>query len=475
MSLYAFLLSNNQGKSNLAMVNINVVPLSNSWFPLPRKSVYAKRLIELQKIEKPVDIAVDHNDNIYILSAPDRGKSEVIVCNMDLQIQHRFAIEARNPRGLTVSNNSVYIADTGGNRILKYLTNGKLDTSFGNNSSIGRSGSGEGEFDNPWAVGVDWKENIYVSDSGNNRMQIFDASGKFKSQWQQRTVYDIKSWQRKYIIRNEYDEKSYVEMLSSLRRINGFDQVRKDDRKPLKKPTGFYLRPSGIGGEVFLADTDNHKIKRLFSESGGLSSASGKEGTELGYFHNPMDISFDLEMEQLAVADSGNNRIQIFQLYPQREFSFFPTSAMTCIQEISDQNLSAPLGVAVVTKQPDQFIYIADTGNNRVIKMQNGFNKPGTSPVDVWNQFKDALLADDINKALSFIAPWRKGDYTKILESMRPHLKEFVGKMGDMTLSSQDIGSASYELSTVDPNGKHLLFPVHFTLDEDGTWKIDNF
>lgn len=472
---FTFKASDGQSTSNLATVNITVVALSESWLPAARESVYAVRVLEPLKVETPVDVVVDyvdHDDNLYILSAPAGGDSRVLVCNLDLQIEHTFIVDANRPRGIAVSKKHVYVANTGGNRVLRYSKEGRIDLSFGKDGSVGQRGSGEGEFDKPWAIGVDRKENIYVSDSGNNRVQIFDVSGKFKSQWQQKTDYDRKSARRNIVIRDELEEKMYVEMLSSPRHING-DQVRVNDRVPIRKPTGFYLQSSGVGGQIFLADTENHKIKRLSSESGYLYSACGEKGSAMCCFNYPMDIDYDLEMDQLVVADSGNNRIQVLQLCSYGEF--FSTNAMTCIQEISDQNLSDPMGVAVVTKQPNQFIYVADTDNNRVVKLQNGFHRAGVSPVDVWEQFKAALLADDIDKALSFISSWSRKDYAEILKETRPHFKEFVEGMGDLIPSSQDAGSAVYELLTTDPNGNTIAFPVYFSLEKDGTWKIGKF
>jgi hypothetical protein len=148
---------------------------------------------------------------------------------------------------------------------------------------------------------------------------------------------------------------------------------------------------------------------------------------------------------------------------------------MTCAQQIDDQGLSNPLAVAVKTEQPNQFIYVADTGNNRVLKLQNGVFRPGTSPVDVWEKFKAALRKDDIDKALTFITPFARDDYAHILREMKPHLKEFVNGMGKLTPESIETGSAQYELEHTDPNGDIFSFPVYFNLDEKGNWTITKF
>ena len=44
---------------------------------------------------------------------------------------------------------------------------------------LGRSGSGEGEFNRPAGVAVDKDGDIYVADRGNDRVQQFDATGRY--------------------------------------------------------------------------------------------------------------------------------------------------------------------------------------------------------------------------------------------------------------------------------------------------------
>ena len=54
------------------------------------------------------------------------------------------------------------------------LTDGKFITSWGS------SGSGQGQFIAPTGIAVDLKTgNVYVSDTGNNRIDKFTPDGKF--------------------------------------------------------------------------------------------------------------------------------------------------------------------------------------------------------------------------------------------------------------------------------------------------------
>ena len=71
-----------------------------------------------------------------------------------------------------------YVSDGYGNsRVLKFSKDGKFLTSWG------QRGTKPGEFNIPHSVGVDSRGRVYVSDRENNRIQIFDGSGRFLNQW----------------------------------------------------------------------------------------------------------------------------------------------------------------------------------------------------------------------------------------------------------------------------------------------------
>ena len=52
-------------------------------------------------------------------------------------------------------------------------------------SSGARRATGEGEFNLPHAICLDAKGRVYVGDRENNRVQVFDADGKFLDQWKE--------------------------------------------------------------------------------------------------------------------------------------------------------------------------------------------------------------------------------------------------------------------------------------------------
>src|SRR5215472_7047803 len=73
---------------------------------------------------------------------------------------------------------NIYVADGVGNqRVAKFDKNGVFVKSWGS------KGSEPGQFgSSARAIAVDAQSNVYVADSGNKRIQVFDSDGTFKSQ-----------------------------------------------------------------------------------------------------------------------------------------------------------------------------------------------------------------------------------------------------------------------------------------------------
>jgi DNA-binding beta-propeller fold protein YncE len=73
---------------------------------------------------------------------------------------------------------NIYVADGFGpnNRIAKFTKDGNFVKSWG------QTGSAQGQFNRIRGIASDAAGNIYVADAGNNRIQVFDGEGTFKSQ-----------------------------------------------------------------------------------------------------------------------------------------------------------------------------------------------------------------------------------------------------------------------------------------------------
>jgi DNA-binding beta-propeller fold protein YncE len=96
-------------------------------------------------------------------------------------------------RGIAVdqADGSVYVVDMGNHRIQKFDTSTnvlpQLLTKWGGGIGPGHASSPQaqeaGQLRSPWGIAVDSHGDVYVTDTGNHRVQKFDREGNFITQW----------------------------------------------------------------------------------------------------------------------------------------------------------------------------------------------------------------------------------------------------------------------------------------------------
>jgi DNA-binding beta-propeller fold protein YncE len=134
---------------------------------------------------RPHGLKFDPDGNLW--AADDQGH---IVVKLDAQGRVRMVLGRKNTKGETKDlfnrptdiafgpNGDFYVSDGYGNsRVVKFNKEGQFITAWG------KKGAGEGEFNLPHAIAVDRRGRVYVGDRENFRMQVFDADGKFITQW----------------------------------------------------------------------------------------------------------------------------------------------------------------------------------------------------------------------------------------------------------------------------------------------------
>ena len=151
---------------------------------------------------------------------------------------------------------------------------GLLDRPRGGQGSIRR------RFSWPAGIDIDPYGNVYVADTENNRVQVFDSDGGFR-------------------------------ML-----ISG------SAAGALKGPEGIALGPEG---RIFVADTDNHQIQ-VFDASGAFIALWGQQGSANGRFGLPRGVAVGGD-GQVYVADSENHRIQVFDRITLDHALYLPVMA----------------------------------------------------------------------------------------------------------------------------------------------------
>ena len=117
----------------------------------------------------PRYIAIDSNDNIYVTSNHKvqkfNRKGEFIKSIGSNSVKSKLG-EFSFPQGVKVHESQVYVCDLRNNRIQVF----DLELSF--ITSFGTKGSGEGQYEGPNDLAFDSQGNIYVSEYGNNRVQV---------------------------------------------------------------------------------------------------------------------------------------------------------------------------------------------------------------------------------------------------------------------------------------------------------------
>lgn len=175
---------------------------------------------------------------------------------------------------------------------------------------IGSEGDDYSEFKHPLGVAVSPIDgNIYVADSWNNRLQIFDENGVFV-----KSIEKIDQNEFRYPYSIHIDRKGRIFVSDqSLIRIKVFDFDAKLNDLKLIKVIGKYGREVGCysglcdistdkDNNIYVCDSGNHRILK-FSENGEFMMQWGENGSNEGCFKCPACVT--VHEERVIVSDWG--------------------------------------------------------------------------------------------------------------------------------------------------------------------------
>jgi DNA-binding beta-propeller fold protein YncE len=224
--------------------------------------------------EQVIGLAIDDDDRLFV---SDSHLRTIFVFDPAHRLVASFGADSlQRPSGIALDtkNRLLYVADVVKNHIAVF----DADT-FKFQRAIGvppeKPGDEDpGTFARPTNVAVDAKGNIYVSDTINNRIQIFDAEGNFLSMFGR-----------------------------------GGDGP------------GYFGRPKGLAvdrdGHIWVADASMDRVQ-VFDRKGQLAGYFGMHGTLPGQFVLPTGVAIDSQ-NRVMVTEQFKGRLQIFRYITDAE------------------------------------------------------------------------------------------------------------------------------------------------------------
>lgn len=220
-------------------------------------------------LARPAGLALDAEENLYVVEQAKKGISVFDRKGRPLRFITDPSVE--RPTGVAIdrARGKIYLADTGHTKseahtVKIFDLQGRRVGALG-----GKKGGGAGEFLFPTYVAVDAQGNVYVTDSLNSRVQVFDPGGKYVRSFGERG----NSW-------------------------------------------GMFDKPKGVAldsfGNLYVVDSGWSNVQ-IFNRKGQVLLFFGGRGSIPGMLQNPTAIAID-KQNRIYVADYLNHRVGVYRL-----------------------------------------------------------------------------------------------------------------------------------------------------------------
>ena len=328
------------------------------------------------------------------------------------------AAQLYHPRAVTFDRlGNVYVADALNQRIRKINTSGVIRTVAGNGvEGFGGDGGSalQASFNQPHGVAVDSRGNLYISDSGNNRIRVVDTQGVVRTlagnglpgaagdggPAQSAQVKDPKTLfmgpnDQLYIADTGNNRVRKINLATgNISTVAGVTRAGADGdggpaiRAALNSPRGVWV----VGASVYIADTDNQKIRRVNGD--GIISTIAGTGTP-GWTGDGGPATAASLFDPRAVAVDSEGRVFIGEEAGGRIRRIDRNGVITTIAGSGAAGFAGDGGAAAgavfdhmrsIALDRSGRLWIADTSNNRVRVIIGAAQAPasnGSPPVVV--------------------------------------------------------------------------------------------
>jgi len=252
-----------------------------------------------------------------------------------------------------------------------------IDTSEAVPAFRGGEGNTPGRFAKPRGIAADSKGNFYVSDTGNDRIQKFDAEGKFL------LAFGVPGEREGKIkepngIAIDADGNIYVTDARNMKflKYNPEGIFMKEFNGP---DSGFYgPRDIAIGpnNQIYIVDQGRTRVARFQPATEAFSVVWGSAGQGDGEFKDSTGIAIGGNL--VFVADLGNGRIQVFDLEGKFVRQWPIPSWTRSSSEFPDVAFDELTRTVYVTSGPTNEILAFDENGNAL----TGFSPQGDEKLD---------------------------------------------------------------------------------------------
>jgi len=270
----------------------------------------------------PKDLALDADGNLYVV---DSGNSRVVKFDPAGAFITQWGGNGSapgqfkdDPWGIVVDSERgfVYVADTWNHRIQKFTLDGEFLTQWGSFVVTDGAAVGEGgRFYGPRDIAIDAEGNLYVTDTGNKRIQKFSPDGEFLGQWGGVGFAPGQFNEPVGIAISPTSGDIFVADTWN-RRVQRFDK----DFNPLAQwPIQGWVGESvnnkpylAVDGEdnVYVTDPESYQVYK-FDHQGRLLAVFGQFGSDARSFNLPTGVTVDSE-DNVYITDSFNHRVMKF-------------------------------------------------------------------------------------------------------------------------------------------------------------------
>jgi DNA-binding beta-propeller fold protein YncE len=288
------------------------------------------------------------------LYVTDPLASRIHIYGLDGTYEKSFG--SGNYFGITNLDSRLVVTDCIANKVVIFSSDGNQISSFG------EPGSKPGQLSRPMGVAI-LEDKIHVSSYDNNRVEMFDQSGKYlgvfgldskDAMGSFGSPMSISITGEKLIVADATRHKIIIYNRNNS--TGSFDQYDSEfgvygtGDKELNRPSGVAADETNI----YVADTGNNCVK-VFAYDGAYKKTIGSLGNGQGKLNKPSDVAVIPSLNKLLVSDTGNNLIQEFSLSGEftRQYGGFGSAA---------GKLNNPLGIATDGSK----IIVADSANCRI-------------------------------------------------------------------------------------------------------------